>query len=146
MLMVVLVFIISIVYWEIRQRSKVGKRIKLPSWSRKENYIQCVYNLFFVHSIAYFFSSGEVPLCEPISKSGSPSSYDIWAQDLGMRRNIETALGPNPLFWCWPRPPLGNGLRYELSKQDGEWYNPNAVWKWRQPPLIVNLSLHAVSS
>ena len=44
-------------------------------------------------------------------------------QDLGVRRNINSVLGCNPLLWCWPRPPIGSGLRYELSKKDGEWYD-----------------------
>lgn len=36
-----------------------------------------------------------------------------------MKRNIEAVLGYNPLLWCWPRPPLGSGLKYDLSEQEG---------------------------
>lgn len=41
-------------------------------------------------------------------------------QDLGMRRNIESILGPNPLLWCCPSRTPGSGLTYELSNNDGE--------------------------
>ena len=38
-----------------------------------------------------------------------------------MRRNIESVLGPNPLMWCCPTVPPGNGLKYPLAEGDGEW-------------------------
>ena len=36
-----------------------------------------------------------------------------------MKRNIEAVLGYNPLLWCWPRPPLGSGLKYDLTENEG---------------------------
>jgi len=44
--------------------------------------------------------------------------------DLGMRRNIESVLGPNPLLWCCPSRTPGSGLKYELSNNDGEEWPP----------------------
>ncbi|KAF9531906.1 DHHC palmitoyltransferase-domain-containing protein [Crepidotus variabilis] len=44
--------------------------------------------------------------------------------DLGRRKNINSVLGTNPLLWCWPRPAIGNGLKYDLSKKDGESWPP----------------------
>ena len=41
--------------------------------------------------------------------------------NLGMRRNIEAVLGPNPLMWCCPTVPPGNGLKYPLADGDGKW-------------------------
>ncbi|TDL20993.1 zf-DHHC-domain-containing protein [Rickenella mellea] len=40
--------------------------------------------------------------------------------DLGKKQNIITVLGPNPLFWCWPSIPPGNGLSFRVSAQDGK--------------------------
>ena len=42
-------------------------------------------------------------------------------QNLGMRRNIESVLGPDPLLWCWPTVPPGNGLKYPLADGEGKW-------------------------
>ncbi|TBU62562.1 zf-DHHC-domain-containing protein [Dichomitus squalens] len=39
--------------------------------------------------------------------------------NLGLRRNIESILGSNPLLWCWPTVPPGNGLKYQLADGDG---------------------------
>ena len=38
-----------------------------------------------------------------------------------MRRNIDSVLGPNPLLWCCPSVPPGNGLKYPLADGDGKW-------------------------
>ena len=29
-------------------------------------------------------------------------------------RNIKAVLGPNPLLWCWPAVPPGDGLSFEI--------------------------------
>jgi len=38
--------------------------------------------------------------------------------DLGMRRNIESILGNNPLLWCCPTVTPGSGLKYGLAESD----------------------------
>ncbi len=38
-----------------------------------------------------------------------------------MRRNIDSVLGTNPLLWCCPAAPPGNGLKYPLADGDGKW-------------------------
>ncbi|KAF8236805.1 zf-DHHC-domain-containing protein [Tricholoma matsutake] len=40
--------------------------------------------------------------------------------DLGIRRNIESVLGRNPLLWCCPTVTPGSGLKYELAESDGK--------------------------
>ncbi|KIY73495.1 zf-DHHC-domain-containing protein [Cylindrobasidium torrendii FP15055 ss-10] len=40
--------------------------------------------------------------------------------NLGRRRNIETVLGPNPLWWCWPTPARGDGLTHIINDDEGE--------------------------
>lgn len=47
--------------------------------------------------------------------------------NLGRRRNIAAMLGKNPLWWCWPTTPPGNGLKYEFSfgnEDDGAHWPP----------------------
>ncbi|KAG6814148.1 hypothetical protein H0H92_002143 [Tricholoma furcatifolium] len=39
--------------------------------------------------------------------------------DLGKRKNVDSVLGPNVLFWCWPRTALGNGIRFDIKDSDG---------------------------
>ncbi|KAH8102412.1 zf-DHHC-domain-containing protein [Cristinia sonorae] len=36
--------------------------------------------------------------------------------NLGMRRNIASVLGDNPLLWCWPTRTPGTGLKYQLAE------------------------------
>ncbi|KAH0591078.1 hypothetical protein H2248_001184 [Termitomyces sp. 'cryptogamus'] len=38
--------------------------------------------------------------------------------NLGRKRNIESVLGKNIFLWCWPRPAIGNGLKYEMIDSD----------------------------
>lgn len=38
-----------------------------------------------------------------------------------MRKNIDSMLGSNPMMWCCPTVPQGNGLKYPLAQGDGEW-------------------------
>ncbi|KAF9647436.1 zf-DHHC-domain-containing protein [Thelephora ganbajun] len=40
--------------------------------------------------------------------------------NLGMMKNVKAILGPNPLLWCWPTVPPGDGLSFEIV-QDGEY-------------------------
>lgn len=51
--------------------------------------------------------------------------------NLGMRRNFESVLGTNPLLWCWPRAPLGTGLTYPISQQEGE----EIMWPPHDPSM-----------
>ena len=30
-------------------------------------------------------------------------------------------LGDNPLLWCWPTVPPGDGLKYPIANPQGEW-------------------------
>lgn len=46
-------------------------------------------------------------------------------QHLGIWRNICSVLGNSPLFWCWPIPAQGTGLKYELAEGDGKWIELN---------------------
>ncbi|OAX40056.1 zf-DHHC-domain-containing protein [Rhizopogon vinicolor AM-OR11-026] len=50
--------------------------------------------------------------------------------NLGARRNIASILGNNPLLWCCPTVPPGDGLKYQLSVADGH-HN----WPPRDPAL-----------
>jgi palmitoyltransferase len=54
--------------------------------------------------------------------------------NLGVRRNIASILGNNPLLWCCPTVPPGTGLKYQLSVAD-EHYN----WPPRDPALADQL-------
>jgi len=56
--------------------------------------------------------------------------------DLGMRRNIESILGPNPLLWCYPGRTPGSGLKFGLSNKDGE------EWPPREPHMNES-SIHS---
>ncbi|KAK2461444.1 hypothetical protein APHAL10511_005907 [Amanita phalloides] len=38
--------------------------------------------------------------------------------NLGVRRNIESVLGPKLWLWCWPSRTLSNGLKFELAEGD----------------------------
>lgn len=42
-----------------------------------------------------------------------------------MRKNIETILGQNPLLWCCPSVPQGDGLKYQVVEADGRWIELN---------------------
>jgi palmitoyltransferase len=41
--------------------------------------------------------------------------------NLGLRRNITSILGDNPLMWCCPTVTPGTGLKYQLANGDGKW-------------------------
>jgi hypothetical protein len=43
--------------------------------------------------------------------------------NLGVLRNIQSVLGDNPLFWCWPANGKGDGLYYPTSTNAGKWYD-----------------------
>ncbi|KAH9897747.1 palmitoyltransferase PFA4 [Cubamyces lactineus] len=55
--------------------------------------------------------------------------------NLGMRRNIESVLGPNPLMWCCPTVPPGNGLKYPLAEGDD---SAGEEWPPRDPEAYVH--------
>lgn len=50
--------------------------------------------------------------------------------NLGVRRNIASILGNNPLLWCCPTVPPGTGLKYQLSVADA-----HHSWPPRDPTL-----------
>jgi len=68
--------------------------------------------------------------------------------NIGARRNVESMLGTNPLWWCCPNVgPLGTGLKYQLAEGDGielqeawpprdpaehhrEWMQPSSPWTY----------------
>ncbi|KIJ66242.1 hypothetical protein HYDPIDRAFT_86668 [Hydnomerulius pinastri MD-312] len=54
--------------------------------------------------------------------------------NLGVRRNIASVLGSNPLLWCCPTVPPGTGLKYQLSVG----HDPDAQHAWppRDPTLV----------
>ncbi|KZS93474.1 zf-DHHC-domain-containing protein [Sistotremastrum niveocremeum HHB9708] len=41
--------------------------------------------------------------------------------DLGVAENLKSVLGRNPLLWCWPTNPTGNGLKYQVGSGEGKW-------------------------
>ncbi|EIN13917.1 zf-DHHC-domain-containing protein [Punctularia strigosozonata HHB-11173 SS5] len=41
--------------------------------------------------------------------------------DLGYKSNVVSVLGSNPLLWCCPTVPPGNGLKYDMTTDYGEW-------------------------
>ncbi|KIK94149.1 hypothetical protein PAXRUDRAFT_828289 [Paxillus rubicundulus Ve08.2h10] len=53
--------------------------------------------------------------------------------NLGIRRNIASVLGNNPLFWCCPTVPPGTGLKYQLSV--GSDPTVQHAWPPRDPTL-----------
>ncbi|KAI0778969.1 zf-DHHC-domain-containing protein [Trametes elegans] len=55
--------------------------------------------------------------------------------NLGMRRNIEAVLGPNPLLWCCPTVPPGNGLKYPIAEGDDS--PAGEEWPPRDPEAYV---------
>ncbi|PFH52267.1 hypothetical protein AMATHDRAFT_140409 [Amanita thiersii Skay4041] len=74
--------------------------------------------------------------------------------NLGVRRNIDTILGPNPLLWCWPTRVRGSGLKYEVSdgddveqswppqdpdKQQHEFSLPDTPWTYENGSINPNL-------
>ncbi|KAM5535856.1 hypothetical protein V8D89_010474 [Ganoderma adspersum] len=54
--------------------------------------------------------------------------------NLGMRRNIDSVLGPNPLFWCCPNASPGNGLKYPLADGDD---NEGEPWPPEDPDRYI---------
>jgi palmitoyltransferase ZDHHC6 len=42
-------------------------------------------------------------------------------QNIGFLANIEAVLGKNPLMWCCPSIPAGDGLKYPIVEADGRW-------------------------
>jgi ribosomal protein L40E len=53
--------------------------------------------------------------------------------NLGIRPNVESVLGANPLLWCWPRPAIGTGLSYPITQAEGD---PSGLLQW--PPQGIN--------
>ncbi|KAI0673782.1 zf-DHHC-domain-containing protein [Trametes maxima] len=54
--------------------------------------------------------------------------------NLGMRRNIDSVLGTNPLTWCCPTVPPGNGLKYPLAEGDD---SAGEEWPPRDPEAYM---------
>ncbi|EPQ60462.1 zf-DHHC-domain-containing protein [Gloeophyllum trabeum ATCC 11539] len=51
--------------------------------------------------------------------------------NLGVRRNIASVLGDNPLLWCWPTVPPGTGLKYQLAESNESL--PSIPWPPEDP-------------
>ncbi|OBZ79551.1 Palmitoyltransferase PFA4, partial [Grifola frondosa] len=55
-------------------------------------------------------------------------------ENLGVKRNISSMLGSNPLLWCCPSVPPGNGLKYPLAEGDD---SIEEAWPPRDPNAYV---------
>ncbi|KAI0354615.1 zf-DHHC-domain-containing protein [Trametes cingulata] len=70
--------------------------------------------------------------------------------NLGMRRNIDAVLGPNPLTWCCPSvPPQGDGLKYPLADGDdsgGEEWPPRDPEAYEYPDADPNYKFQLPAS
>lgn len=75
-------------------------------------------------------ATGQVPICKYLIHIYKHIT-DV-TQNLGVRRNIASILGNNPLLWCCPTVPPGTGLKYELSVADGEWNDQAAAQSRRR--------------
>ncbi|KAH9849211.1 palmitoyltransferase PFA4 [Lenzites betulinus] len=61
--------------------------------------------------------------------------------NLGMRKNIDSMLGSNPMMWCCPTVPQGNGLKYPLAQGDdsaGEEWPPRDPEAYTYPEADPN--------
>jgi hypothetical protein len=74
--------------------------------------------------------TGQVPICKYLIHADEQIT-DV-SQNLGVRRNIASILGNNPLLWCCPTVPPGTGLKYQLSVADGEWNEQAAAQNRRR--------------
>ncbi|RPD57081.1 palmitoyltransferase PFA4 [Lentinus tigrinus ALCF2SS1-6] len=54
--------------------------------------------------------------------------------NLGVRRNIDSVLGPSPLMWCCPTVPPGNGLKYPLADGDD---SAGEEWPPKDPDAYI---------
>lgn len=52
-------------------------------------------------------------------------SLSCLLQNIGRRANLESVLGKNPLLWCCPSIPPGDGLKYSVIEKDGTWVELN---------------------
>ncbi|KAJ7897198.1 zf-DHHC-domain-containing protein [Mycena olivaceomarginata] len=52
--------------------------------------------------------------------------------NIGRRRNIESILGKNAWFWCWPSTTPGTGLKFELTEDD-DGQPASEIWPPRDP-------------
>ncbi|KAI0783096.1 DHHC palmitoyltransferase-domain-containing protein [Abortiporus biennis] len=55
--------------------------------------------------------------------------------NLGWKRNIASVLGNNPLMWCFPNTPSGDGLKYPLA--DGQNSDDDMAWPPKDPNAYV---------
>ncbi|KAF9936817.1 Palmitoyltransferase [Mortierella alpina] len=44
----------------------------------------------------------------------------------GILANFQEVLGKNPLLWLWPRPMLGDGLRFKVKHDKNDLYDPRS--------------------
>ncbi|CAK5264447.1 unnamed protein product [Mycena citricolor] len=56
--------------------------------------------------------------------------------NVGTRRNIESMLGQNPWFWCWPTSPPGSGLNYDLTENDDAEADEQPRWPPEDPDFM----------
>jgi palmitoyltransferase len=59
------------------------------------------------------------PLMQDLNAKRCPLQYK-YPYDLGVIANVQSVLGKNPLFWCWPQRMHGTGLRYSVGHQLGK--------------------------
>ncbi|KAF5388519.1 hypothetical protein D9757_004693 [Collybiopsis confluens] len=80
------------------------------------NLVACIPVLLSVGAFSIYHFNGLM---------NNTTTIEGWEKDkvatmhLGRRRNIESVLGSNPWFWCWPTRTPGNGFRYELTEGEG---------------------------
>ncbi|RDX51137.1 palmitoyltransferase PFA4 [Polyporus arcularius HHB13444] len=108
--------------------------------------------LNFATCIPVLLSVGIFSLYHFYSLMGNSTTIEGWEKDkvatlvrrgrihevkfpynLGVRRNIESVLGPNPLMWCCPTVPPGNGLKYPLAEGD----DSGVEWPPKDPDAYI---------
>jgi len=55
--------------------------------------------------------------------------------NISKMKNIEAVLGKDPLWWCWPTVPPGDGLKYELAPGNDD---DEAQWPPTDPKAYYN--------
>jgi hypothetical protein len=45
----------------------------------------------------------------------------FYLQNLGIKENVYSVLGPSPLYWPFPIKVTSSGLKYKIAKGEGKW-------------------------
>jgi len=138
----------------------VSKRILYPNiggyWAEPSSWELVMIILNYVACIPVLLAVGGFSLYHFYGLVGNTTTIESWEKnkvavmvrrgktreiafpyDLGMRRNIESVLGANPLLWCCPGRTPGSGLKYGLSNKDGEWNDLSAHQDKETPHDLV---------